>query len=451
MLQEILRVNGPLELADPNIMQPLSMLPDNYQEIISNAGGLRPILEQSEKFVFQGNKVMLPEDKDFEDLVKTLKPQTDNPFLDRINGTDTKMENGFHDIKSFSDSEKIGSSEELSFQSASPDLFKTTTSPPFNPNAKEFVPSSSQTDLLSSNSSRTSLGSDNSTLKDAELVDDQNEGDDTIAEEPEAISLDGKVEKVVESVVEYDAKDTEKKAENGTQEEIIVEASSDADSVLKADVVDGKNGEDFDAKNVEDFDGKKVEDSERDLTQDSPAVEPVKETVLVSPVVYEVATLVQPSHKRTGSANSASDQVITSKAKSVQTQPNVKSKGVGTDPIPEPFKAEYHRAAAEKDALQARLQENTDRLNALLNKNSAEVDKIKKKLSDALQDKEVNIKYGLVLNMLLMLAAKMHLYKCLEILVHLRKLTLGSRGFSYSLLRMSSECETASSMCVWKN
>ena len=400
MLQEILRVNGPLELADPNIMQPLSMLPDNYQEIISNAGGLRPILEQSEKFVFQGNKVMLPEDKDFEDLVKTLKPQTDNPFLERINGTDTKMENGFHDIKSFRDSEKIGSSEELAFQSASPDLFKPTTSPPFNPNAKEFVPSSSQTDLLSSNSSTTSLGSDNSTLKDAELVDDQNKGDDTIAEEPEAISVDSKVENVLEN----DAKDTKTKAENGTQEEIIVEASSDADSVLKADVVDGKNGEDFDAKNVEDFDGKKVEDSERDLTQDSPAAEPVKETILVSPVVYEVATLVQPSHKRTGSANSASDQVIISKAKSVQTQPNVKSKGVGTDPIPEPFKAEYHRAAAEKDALQARLQENTDRLNALLNKNSAEVDKVKKKLSDALQDKEVNIKYGRILNILLMLA-----------------------------------------------
>lgn len=399
MLQEILRVNGPLELADPNIMQPLSMLPDNYQEIISNAGGLRPILEQSEKFVFQGNKVMLPEDKDFEDLVKTLKPQTDNPFLERINGTkDANLENGFHDIKSIGDSDKIGSSEELAFHSSSPVLFKTATSPPFNPDAKEFVPSSSQTDLLANSSLRTSLGSDSSTLKDAELVDDQIEEDDTITEEPEPISVDSKVENVLESVVESDAKDTETKTktENGTQEEINVDSSSDAGAALKAESqdVDGKNVEDFDGKNVKDLDGKNVEDSERDQTQDTPAVEPVKDTVSVSPVVNEVATLAQPSHKRTGSNNSASDQVITSKAKSVQTQPNVKSKGVGTDPIPEPFKAEYHRAAAEKDALQARLQENTDRLNALLNKNSVEVDKVKKKLSDALQDKEVNIENG---------------------------------------------------------
>lgn len=32
MLHEILRVQGGLELADPNIMQPLSMLPDDYQD-----------------------------------------------------------------------------------------------------------------------------------------------------------------------------------------------------------------------------------------------------------------------------------------------------------------------------------------------------------------------------------------------------------------------------------
>lgn len=397
MLQEILRVNGPLELADPSIMQPLSMLPDNYQEIISNAGGLRPVLEQSEKFVFQGNKVMLPEDKDFEDLVKTLKPQTDNPFLERISGTkDAKLENGFHDIKSIGDSDKIGSSDELAFQPFSPVLFKTATSPPFNPDAKEFVPLSSQTDLLANSSSRTSLGSDSSTLKDAELVDDQNEEDDTITEEPEPISVDSKVENVLESVVESDAKDTETKTENGTLEEINAKASSDADAALRAESqdVDEKNVDNFDGKNVKDFDEKNVQDSEREQIQDTPAVEPVKDTVSVSPVVNEVAALAQPSHKRTGSNNSANDQVITSKAKSVQTQPNVKSKGVGTDPIPEPFKAEYHRAAAEKDALQARLQENTDRLNAVLNKNSAEVDKVKKKLSDALQDKEVNIENG---------------------------------------------------------
>ena len=51
MLHEILRVQEGLELADPSIMQPFSMLPDEYQDIISSVGGLRAILEQSGKFL----------------------------------------------------------------------------------------------------------------------------------------------------------------------------------------------------------------------------------------------------------------------------------------------------------------------------------------------------------------------------------------------------------------
>ena len=101
MLHEILRVQGGLELADPSIMQPLSMLPDDYQDIISSAGGLKAILEHSGKFLFDGNRVMLPEDKEFEDLVKTLKPaSSNNPFLDRTNSgfkTNIKQEKGTQD------------------------------------------------------------------------------------------------------------------------------------------------------------------------------------------------------------------------------------------------------------------------------------------------------------------------------------------------------------------
>lgn len=378
MLQEILRGNGPLELADPNIMQPLSMLPDNYQDIISNAGGLRPILEQSGKFLFQGNKVMLPEDKDFEDLVQTLKPQTNNPFLERISGkNNAKLDNGTFSNKSIWDADTVvernenGTPGDSCFHSSSSQLFKPATSLPFNPEAKEFVPSLSQTNLLSNSSSKTSLGSDSSTLKDVELGDDQIEEEDTFVEELKPISNVSKVESVVESGA------SDVKTNNGTREEVIVEATKDV-ATLKAELLS--------------VNGKNFEDSTCDLTQAIRAVEPLaKDPVSFLPaVVNEGTTHVQPTHKRTGSNNLTSDPVVTSKAKSVQTQPNVKSKGVGTDPIPEPFKAEYQRAVAEKDALQARLQENTDRHNALLNKNSAEVDKVKKKLSDALQEKEVS-------------------------------------------------------------
>lgn len=370
MLQEILRVNGPLELADPNIMQPLSMLPDDYQDIISNAGGLRPILEQSGKFVFQGNKVMLPEDKDFEDLVQSLKPQSDNPFLERINGTNgAKLENGIDGSKSIwkSEEKENKTTGEYDFHTSSPLLDKPMTSSRFNPGAEEFVPStSSQTDLLCDSSSRTSLASDSSTLKDVDVVDDQIEEIGTITEEPETVFNDGKEENVMENVCDL-------KTKNETQEESIDEASTDEDTnKTESPSVSGKN----------------FEDSTFDLSQVARRDEPVVKDGL--PVVDEGTTQEQGTHKSTGSNISTSDPVITSKTKSVQTQPNVKSKGVGTDPIPEPYKAEYQRAAAEKDALQARLQENTDRHNALLNKNSAEVDKVKKKLSDALQEKEVN-------------------------------------------------------------
>ncbi|KAJ7333136.1 DAZ interacting zinc finger protein 3 [Desmophyllum pertusum] len=151
--------------------------------------------------------------------------------------------------------------------------------------------------------------------------------------------------------------------------------------------------------------GKNFEDSTGDLSEAIATMElakkggPVTPVVPVVPVVLPVAPVdavppaqtnvppAQTNHKLNGTSP-ASDPVITSKTKAVQTQPIVKSKGVGTDPIPEPFKAEYQRAAADKDALQARLQENIERHNALLNKNSAECEKVKKKLADALQEKE---------------------------------------------------------------
>ena len=527
MLQEILRVNGPLELADPHIMQPLSMLPDNYQDIISNAGGLRPILEQSGEFLFQGNKVMLPEDKEIEDLVQTLKPQTDNPFLERINGTnDAKLGKSILD----SDRNEIGTEEESNFRPFFPPLCNRTSSTPFNPDAKEFVPSSSQMDLLCNSSSGTSLTSDSSTLKEAELVDD------TVIEEREQISTESQAENVTisnESKVENkpDSKESNSKTdtvsslskmenepvsnaskvkkelvlseskmesvENESQAsdmiqnsvtQVIAETSTDAAAVkTESSSVNGTKFEDStcdvaqtvaivapikdtgyippfvdeetaqtqatlkrsgsepvisnkaewiltqpnmkskgvgtdpiperykaeyqrataekdalqnsvtqviaetstDAAAIKtessSVNGTKFEDSTCDVAQTVAIVAPVKDTGCIPPFVDEETAQTQATLKRSGS-----EAMITSKAKSVQTQPNVKSKGVGTDPIPERYKADYHRATAEKDALQARLHENTERLNTLLNKNTAEVDKVKRKLSDALQEKEVN-------------------------------------------------------------
>lgn len=378
MLQEILRLNGALELADPNIMQPLSMLPDNYQDIISNAGGLRPILEQSGKFLFDGNRVMLPEDKEFEDFVKTFKPKpSNNPFLERtVNGTkntDANCQNGTQDSKSMLDDDSVMA--EKHDNGAPDDLsFPTSSSPPLNPGVKEFL-SSSQTDSLTISSSKTSLASADSTLKDVESVDDQMEDEkDTIVIQQTEQTLNGKTEE--ESVLESDRlSETTKKTVETQQDDLADISSGISVSIIgKSSSIDGKN----------------FEDSSCDLTQAILPVEPVEKGTVAPAPVEDTAPIQTSNHKLDGTSSS-SETVITSKTKAVQTQPNVKSKGVGTDPIPEPFKAEYQRAAADKEALQARLQENTDRHNALLNKNTAECEKVKKKLADALQEKEVNI------------------------------------------------------------
>lgn len=374
MLHEILRANGALELADPNIMQPLSMLPDSYQDIISNAGGLRPILEQSGKFLFDGNRVMLPEDKEFEDFVKTFKPkQSNNPFLDRtITGSKNngeKLQNGIHDGKSIWDNDNFVAEEKE--KGVADDLGVSSSSTPFNPSAKEFV-CSPQSDSLTACSSKTSLASD-ATLKDVELVDDEIEDEkDAISEQFEQSKQTSNRTTEVESVLESALSETTKMLLE-TKQEASADIPPRDSATLKIEFsfINGKN----------------FEDSSGDLSQAISTIEPVeKETV--APAVREDIAPVQTNHKRN---SSSSDPVVTSKTKAVQTQPNVKSKGVGTEPVPEPFKAEYQRAVAEKDALQARLQENTERHSALLNRNNAEVEKVKKKLADALQEKEVKM------------------------------------------------------------
>ena len=379
MLQEILRVNGALELADPNIMQPLSILPDNYQDIISNAGGLRPILEQSGKFLFDGNRVMIPEDKEFEDLVKTFKPKpSNNPFLERtmVNGSksnDANCQNGTRDSKSMcGDDSAVAETLE---NGASDDLcFPSSVSPPLNPDAEEFLPSS-QTDSLTFSSSKTSLTSADSTLKDVELVDDQieDENNPIINQQMEQTSNGSTAEG---NVLEKELLNETMKPTVETQQDDFADVFSGTVPVpIEPSAINGKN----------------FEDSSCDLSQVMLAVETVEKQTVAVTAGEDTAPVQTSNHKLDGNSSSVETVITTSKTKAVQTQPNVKSKGVGTDPIPEPFKAEYQRAVAEKEALQARLQENSERHNVLLNKNTSECEKVKKKLADALLEKEVNI------------------------------------------------------------
>jgi len=87
--------------------------------------------------------------------------------------------------------------------------------------------------------------------------------------------------------------------------------------------------------------------------------------------------------------NTGSDGVVGVKSKGIQTQLQVKAKGVMTDTIPEPYKMEYMKASQEKEEIQRKLQEVNDKLNNIQRKHEQDLDKMKKKYSDVQSEKEV--------------------------------------------------------------
>lgn len=327
MIEEILRVHGRLELADPNIMQPLSSLPDSYQNIIESAGGLRAILEKSYKFYFCQNEVML----------ENMKKPAENPFLHFPNGMKNTGEMSMLDEKLVRKVEQWVNTD-VNVETCRSQFKSSTTK--FNPDAKEFVPAPSQTDLLRNSSPVTPAV----TLQETELRNEESRKESTITKELEPVSSECKVKKPVENTVENVVTDLAAKNVKGGDN---VEGTKFKEGALEKDV---------------------------DLSKTACNFAPAKETV----TNVERTTMPLTCHKGKGSNITAIEPAVVGKEKSVQTQPSLKSKCVGTEPSLEPFKAEYQRVAAEKDACQTSLK-----------KTLAEVEKVKKELSEALQEKEV--------------------------------------------------------------
>ena len=335
MIEEILRVHGPLELADPNIMQPLSSLPDSYQNIIESAGGLRAILEKSYKFVFYQNEVMLQEL-----LLENMKKIAENPFLHFPNGTNNTGELSILDEKLVRKVEQWVSRDDNVETSRSQSKSSTTK---FNPDAKEFVPAPSQTDLLRNSSPVTPVV----TLQETELRNEESRKESTITKDLEPVSSECKVKKPVENTVENVVTDVAAKNVEGGNNVDCGEGTIFKEGALEKDV---------------------------DLSKTACNFAPAKETV----TNVEGTTMPLTCHKGKGSNITAIEPAVVGKEKSVQTQQSLKSKCVGTEPLLEPFKAEYQRVAAERDACQTSLR-----------KTLAEVEKVKKELSEVLQEKEV--------------------------------------------------------------
>ncbi|XP_067046074.1 E3 ubiquitin-protein ligase TTC3-like isoform X3 [Acropora muricata] len=334
MIEEILRVHGPLELADPNIMQPLSSLPDSYQNIIESAGGLRAILEKSYKFVFYQNEVMLQEL-----LLENMKKLAENPFLHFPNGMNNTGELSMLDEKLVRKVEQWVNRDDNVEASRSQSKSSSTK---FNPDAKEFVPAPSQTDLLRNSSPVTPVV----TLQETELRNEESRKESTITKDLEPVSSECKVKKSVENTIEN----------------VVTDVA--AKNVKGGDNVDCGEGTIFKEGGLE---------KDVDLSKTACNFAPAKETV----TNVEGTTLPLTCHKGKGSNITAIEPAVVGKEKSVQTQQSLKSKCVGTEPLLEPFKAEYQRVAAERDACQTSLK-----------KTLAEVDKVKKELSEVLQEKE---------------------------------------------------------------
>ena len=335
MIEEISRVHGPLELADPNIMQPLSSLPDRYQDIISSAGGLRAILEKSYKFVFYQNEVMLQEY-----LLENMKKLAENSFLHSPNGMNAG-EISLIDEKLVRKVEQWVNSD-VNVETSSSQSKTATTK--FNPDAKEFVPAPSQTDLLRNSPSVTHLV----TLQETEARNEESLKKSTITKEWEPVSSECKVKNPAENTIENVVTDVAgKNVKSGDNGDGGDEGTKFKEEVLEKDV---------------------------DLSKATCNFAPAKETF----TTVEGTAMPLTSHKRKGSNITAIESAVVGKEKSVQTQPSLKSKCVGTEPSLEPFKAEYQRVVAEKDACQISLR-----------KSLAEVEKVKKELSDVLEEKEV--------------------------------------------------------------
>lgn len=379
---------GSLDLADTNIVQPLSLLPDRYQEIISEAGGLKHFLLQCGLFVVDGNVVMLKEECLFNDVVEKLRPFNCGGDFEQMTYPLTREHP--RNLRKLPNSESVGADQEETMLSP-----RKGNSPVLNRDATEFIPQSvspENTEFLEKNVgdvSETVCASEVNVQDKVVSNGDIDHGSNT-ANSKEAFDshplqdyckMFGQDNTAFTAVgvhnFEVDPLDTKTSGSNGNSlnGEELPSFEPGAAKVEKS--VD---------RNSSDLKGKPshVSKSSGNVVDSNEGKENAENGKENSGAVQVTTKL---SNGKT--SGSGSDMSVSFKTKAVQTQPMVKNKGVMTDPQQEQYKVDYNKVVSERDALQARVKELADGHTLQQKVNSQEVERVKKRLRDTQRDKEV--------------------------------------------------------------
>lgn len=381
MLREILHANGALHISDPRIHQPLSMLPNSYQDVIEKSGGITKLLNQSSDFVFKGTLIMPSEQNSIEENTEKTSGFSSSLHEEICNGGDVLP-------------------DPLSY-------FSYQNGARFNPEAKEFVPrSSSQVSLeqetdyanrLSSLSHHDSTNTFSLNLSPVDLRTIENSSKvDTVDALNEECNSNGTFEHINENCYSNST--------NGKDELETEESKSDllSDTQEKTH----KNGELQNNFGKRDCFNKQLEclatiktdnsldvqrtdslsDAELDETgkkfREKPMIETSTELVIEDKLVANGNDLIKQSNGKT--IANVQDTVISSKSKGIQTQPffNRKTKAIMTEPLQEPYKGEWQKVVAERDALQEKIKQAESKQTYHQNRLQQETEKYKKKTSE---------------------------------------------------------------------
>lgn len=408
MLREILHANGALEFSDTRIVQSLSILPENYQDIIEKSGGLKKLLNQSTEFVFKGTKIMLSDQLD------------SNGSTEKING--------------FSSTLRVEMSNGVDISSHSPPYIPYPSELKFNPDAKEFVPrtssqpyfepdviledefSMSEADYAKGFMSLSHQDPRNPFTLNLAPVDLRNFGNsskaDIVNSELESVDmLNGECNasgnsnflKHSHSSSSSSLGSSNKKDENKTYSfNSDVDSNSQDKAFNNEGCGNGTEGQRHSNKQTEILGSIKT-DNNLDLekkgslngTETGECDKNCKENDLAPPLETSVECIADSKPASNGNLErdlqkqsngklvvNVPENVISSKSKGIQTQPLIKSKAVMTESLPDPFKAKLQKVVGERDALQEKLKDAESKQTYHQNRLQQETEKYKKKTTE---------------------------------------------------------------------
>lgn len=395
LFTETLNAHGPMDVADARIIEPINYLPESHQQKIRDCGGIKQFLMKSEQFVVQGNVVMLPDELHFQEIVKNVHHYLNGGKND-FNINDTKTPD--FTFPSFNDSHL--SFSEHNDLTPCPPIAPPMRSPIVEPIEQVAGHSSPETAAFQTKqTTNVQIKTETLPLKPSEgkttdpqqIIFCENENVNKelrkFVEPLEKVGIPPTSQSIVNLITSMklgeslgDSKLTDEQKEPLLRNVGHLLDQIEVRQVPKPILLDGKLSLQTANNEVKSSSSKSTS-----VNTEVNSVQPCKgQNGDSSPLLN-----TPPKHKRAGS--SGSDFIVGVKTKGVQTQLQVKSKGVMTDSMPEPFKLEYMKTTQERDELQRKLQDITEKLNNIQRKHDQEVDKMKKKTQDMQSEKEVSI------------------------------------------------------------